>query len=343
MPRHDFGTLDGRVQTLEWDSPSLRGNGLGDPSRRAVAVHLPPGYDDGDADFPLFVDLAPFTGSGFKRLAWQAFGESAPRRVERLIAERAIGPVVTAYPDAFTSLGGNQYVDSPTFGNWERWLLDEMVPRVEEAFRVRRGGAHRAIYGKSSGGYGALVQGMRHGEAWGALASHSGDVGFDWVYRVDLPAAADAVRAAGGVAEFLAGVRDAPAVGGGDFHVLMTIAMAASYDPDPERPSVPRLPVDPYTCELDPERWAAWLRHDPLHLVEDAACRASLARLRTVYFDCGSKDEYRLHFGSRALARRLAAHGVPHVYEEHDGGHGGLDARLDVSLPRLYRAVAGEM
>lgn len=342
MPQHPFAPIRGRIETFSWDSPSLSGNLVGDPTERTVAVHLPEGYDDADRDYPLFVELAAFTGSGLKRLSWQAYGESVPQRNERLRAEGRIGPVITAFPDAFTSLGGNQYVDTPALGRWRTWIVDELVPRLEDRFRVRKGARHRAVYGKSSGGYGALVQGMRHGDRWAAVACHSGDMRFDLAYLPDLPGTLDLLATHDhDPVRFVRAFAEAPAVDGRALHALMTLALAASYDPDPAAPLGVRLPVDPETCTVVPERWNAWLAHDPVRMLDDPGCAESLRGLRALHLDCGNRDEYRLHFGLRSLVRRLVDLGVPHVAEEFDGGHSGIDHRLDVSLPRLYEAVSG--
>ncbi len=342
MPRHPFTPPRGRVERISIRSDALRGNLLGDPFDREIAVYLPEGYDATDRDYPLLVELASFTGSGLKRLNWRAFEESVPQRIDRLTAEGAIGPVVLALPDAFTSLGGNQYVDSPVLGRWETFVLREMLPRLEDRFRIRRGSRHRAVYGKSSGGYGALVQAMRHGREWRAAASHSGDVGFDLVYRPELPGACSTIAAHGGSIErFLEAVRAAPKLPAGAMETMMVLALAGSFDPDPASPPGLRLPVDLETCTLDPERWAAWLAHDPLAMASRPDGLDGLRALDLLYLDCGARDEYRLQFGTRAFARRLREAGVPHLYEEHDGGHFDTDARLDRSIPLLYRAVAG--
>jgi len=283
-----------------------------------------------------------FTGSGPKHIAWRCFDESVPQRLDRLAAGGKIGPVVTAFPDCFTSLGGNQYINSVAMGNWDDFLHVEMIPEIEKRFRVRRGPAHRAVFGKSSGGYGAIVQALRHGDRWGAVACHSGDIGFDIVYRRDIPAALDVLaRHEGGIPAFLDHLRSTNKIKGDEMHALMLLAMAATYDPDPEAPLGIRLPADPHTGELDGERWAAWLEHDPLILVERAECRESLRKLSGLYIDCGSRDQYFIHYGSRAFAKRLAADGIPHRYEEFDDNHSSVDYRMDVSLPYLYEAITG--
>ncbi len=342
MPTHPFQPPMGRLETLTIDSTALRGNLLGDPHVRDVAVYLPPEYDRSDDDYPVLVDLAGFTGSGLKHLAWRAFGESVPQRIDRLVSAGKMGPVVAVFPDAFTSLGGNQYVNSPAMGRWEDFLLDEMLPRIEAEFRVRRGPAHRAVFGKSSGGYGAIVQALRHGRQWAAAACHSGDMGFDILYRRDLPLALDVLAKYDGEAKrFVAHLRSAKKIRGSEMHALMILAMAATYDPDPTADLGIRLPVDPHTAELDPERWKRWLAHDPLVMVEGAEAQENLRRLKVLYIDCGSKDQYFIHFGSRSFVRRLSQLDIDHRYEEFNDDHSGVDYRMDVSLPVLYEAVNG--
>jgi enterochelin esterase-like enzyme len=340
MPTHPFSAPRGRVTRLTVRSDALAGNLLGDPAEREVALYLPQGYEASDTDYPLLVGLAGFTGSGFKMLSWRSFDENLPQRLDRLVAEDRMGPVILALPDAFTSLGGNQYVDSAATGQWERWLAEDVIPAIEEGFRVRKGAAHRAVFGKSSGGYGALVQGLRHGQCWAALACHSGDVGFDLVYRRDFPMLLDQLaRHDGSITAYVEQLRDARKIRGQEMHALMLLAMAASYDPDPQAPLGIRLPVDTRTCELIDERWQRWLAHDPLKMVRREECRESLRRLKGIFIDCGSHDQYALHYGNRALVRELEAAGIEHRYEEFDDNHSGIDYRLDESLPFLFAAI----
>ena len=342
MPIHNYSPLRGRIVEIRVDSAALKDNLLGDPTCRTVAVYLPEGYDDAGDPYPLFVDLAAFTGSGLKRLSWSAFGESVPQRLDRLIASGAMGPVVVAFPDCFTAVGGNQYINSAAVGRWEDFLIDDLVPALENSFNLRRGRDHRAVYGKSSGGYGALVHGMRHADVWGAAASHSGDVGFELLLRPEFPKALDALsRYKGDFQAFIANVRAAKKIRGGDFYALMSLAMSAIYDPDPQAFWGINLPVDLHTCELDEAKWARWLAHDPLTMIDDPACQAGLRSLKGLYIDVGSRDQYMIHYGTRALVCRLEAAGINHLYEEFDDNHSSTDYRLDVSLPFLYRALTG--
>ncbi len=47
-----------------------------------------------------------------------------------------------------------------------------------------------------------------------------------------------------------------------------------------------------------------WEEEDKAHLVN------SVPLLKLPYFDCGSRDQYMLHFGTRLLARKLTALGI---------------------------------
>jgi S-formylglutathione hydrolase FrmB len=124
-----------------------------------------------------------------------------------------------------------------------------------------------------------------------------------------------------------------------DLLLIMMLAMAATYDPDKSAYKGIRLPVDLETCRLDEESWARWLAHDPIHLVKRPECRENLRKLAGLYIDCGSTDQFHIHYGARMFVRDLAEAGIPHRYEEFDDDHTAVDYRMDVSLPFLYEAL----
>ena len=118
---------------------------------------------------------------------------------------------------------------------------------------------------------------------------------------------------------------------------VANIISFTTYDPDPKAPLGFRLPYHLETGERLEARWRNWLRHDPIHLV--GRHRASLRTLSGIYIDCGWRDQYHIHYGTRILSQRLAAAGIRHTYEEYDDNHSDVDYRMDVSLPFLYRAL----
>jgi hypothetical protein len=117
----------------------------------------------------------------------------------------------------------------------------------------------------------------------------------------------------------------------------MNVCMAATYDPDPKAPLGFRLPFNLDSGELIEARWRRWLEHDPILLVDKY--KANLSKLKGIYIDCGWRDQYHIHYGTRLLSLRLAEAGIAHTYQEFDDNHSDVDYRMDVSLPFLYRAL----
>jgi enterochelin esterase-like enzyme len=157
----------GTVVVLEHDSRILRDNPLGDPHIRQLAVWLPPQYDqrataDKGKHFPMLMDMAGFTGSGLSHIAWKNFSDNLPERAARLLHERKMAPSIIVFPDCFTALGGNQYINSSAIGRYADYLIKEIIPFVDREFRTIADRDHRGCFGKSSGGYGAIIHGMKY-------------------------------------------------------------------------------------------------------------------------------------------------------------------------------------
>ena len=339
MPMHTFGPIKGEIKIITINSKALEGNMLGDPSTRQVAMYLPPNWKESGKEYPLFVDLVGYTGSGFAHTNWKPFAESIPQRVERLVDEGKMGEVIVALPDCFTILGGNQYINSIAVGNWADFLIQEMIPEIEESFPVLKGKNNRAVFGKSSGGYGAIVHGMLYGEHWGALACHSGDMGFDSLFMGDFPKSVTHLEKHGGIEGFLEHVKSTKKMSHDDFHVLMMVAMGAFYDPDPDGPMGIRLPVDLRTCVLDETRWAEWLKNDHVIMIDRNDVQENLKSLKGIFIDCGFRDQYNLHFGARQLSDKMNKLGIKHIHEEFDDNHSSVDYRMDVSFPFIYNSL----
>jgi hypothetical protein len=362
-PRWHTGTL----VTLEHTSKVLKDNPLGDPYVRRLMAWLPPHYDEGATSgrgrrYPVLVDLAGFMGSALGHTAWKNFSENLPERLARLVHEKRMAPAIVVFPDCFTALGGNQYINSSAIGRYADYLTREIVPFVDREFRTRAARDHRGCFGKSSGGYGAIVHGMKYPHIWGAVADHSGDAYFEFVYGHDWPntltelakyrekpvmegrydLAKMSARTGRGlddgrVRRFLDKIWRKHRLSHAEGHALMNVCMAATYDPDPQAPNGFRLPFDLETGERIERRWRAWLKHDPVHMV--GAYARNLKTLRGIFIDCGWRDQYHIHYGTRVLSKRLRAAGVKHVYEEFDDTHSDIDYRLDVSLPFLTKAL----
>ena len=328
----------GRVVLERIESAALEGNAPGDPATRTVPVYLPPAYDEQPARrFPVCYVLSGFTGRGTMLLNDQAWTLPLDRRMDLLI-ERGCGEMILVLPDCFTRYGGSQYLDSSATGRYEEHLIHELLPWIDARYRTDPVRERRAIMGKSSGGYGALTQAMRHPEAFAAVASHSGDMYFDYCYRGDVPKLCSGLQRAGGLEPWLGAFEAALQKKQEDFTVLNMVAMSACYSPNPvASPYGFDVPCDLETGAFREDVWARWLALDPLHVLESRG--EALRAMRLVYLDCGTRDEWHLHHGARLFARRLRELGIEHEHQEFDDGHMNVGYRQDVSLPKIAAAL----
>ena len=318
-------------------SEVLRGNPLGDPFVRRVPIYLPPDYDASDTHYPVVFVLAGFTGRGVTHLNDAPWDETLPQRMDRLIAEGVVRPMIVVMPDCFTRLGGSQYLNSPAVGRYTDHIVQELVAYVDQNYRTLPERAYRAVVGKSSGGYGALTLGLQHPDVFGLVASHSGDLYFEHCYKPDFFGALRGLRKYGGLENFW---RTFPTIRPKDRDLnalLNIIAMSACYSPNATAPFGFDLPFDIETGELRAVVWARWLAHDPVERVD--ACADALRSLRLLHFDAGTRDEFNLQYGARIFAQRLAAHHIPFTHEEFDDGHFNIQYRYDVSLKAISRAT----
>jgi S-formylglutathione hydrolase FrmB len=333
-----------RIINEEFSSDLLRNNPLGDSSIRRMPVYLPPDYDEGEGRYPVVYLLTGFTGRGTLLLNDSAFEETIQERLDRLIRTGQIQPLIVVMPDCFTRYGGSQYLNSSATGRYEDYLIEEIVPFIDRHYRTRAEAVYRAVAGKSSGGYGAVVQAMRHPDIFGALACHSGDMYFDYCYKPDFVKFLNAtgrlsLQSPEALRQFLADFSPKmypkpPHF----FDVIHIAAMSACYSPNPAAPGGFDLPFDAVTGELRPEVWQRWLAHDPVTMLQDEKNSAALRQMKLIYLDCGNRDEYALHYGARIFCQRLAQLNIAYTYEEFEGGHRDIQFRYDASLKAISLA-----
>ncbi len=329
----------GRVVIDEIESRVLAGNPLDDPHVRRIPIYLPAGYDHGATRYPVIYWLHGFTGFGLSAVNANPWVPSLPECMDRVIAAGA-PPAILVMADGFTRFGGSQYLNSEATGRYEDFVADELVTHIDRRYRTLPSPAHRGIDGKSSGGYGALVLAMRHPDVFGAAASHSGDMFFEACYMPDFWKSCGIVAKHGGVDAFLRAFLEMPKKGGDAITAVNIAAMAMAYSPNPSRlPYRFDLPFDPQTGEIVEAVWARWLAWDPLRMAPGYV--GALRRLRLLYIECGSRDQYHLHLGARQLHRRLEALGIRHEHAEFDDDHTSINYRYVESLRRLCEALAG--
>jgi S-formylglutathione hydrolase FrmB len=331
--------LRGTLDKLVVESEVLGANPLGDPARRPLYVYRSPGA--GDAPVPAVYVIQGFTG---QLDMWFQRDPFEPTNIERYDAMFAAGespPGILVFVDAWTSLGGSQFLNSPATGRYMDYLCDEVVAFVDGRYPTIADRDHRGIAGKSSGGYGAMVTPMLRPDTFGALASHAGDSLFECSMLPRFPHIVRTMRDhfESSYEVFFEALERAPQF---DFHrfgeALEMYAYAAAYSPDPDDPTAPpRLPFDLRTGRLDEEVWALWLDHDPVRMVPRHT--PALRSQRRIYLDAGRSDEAFLDLGAQAVSDALGAEGIEHTLELFEGRHGGISHRYPRGVRELLKVL----
>jgi S-formylglutathione hydrolase FrmB len=334
------GDLAGRLDRHTVDSTLLRGNPLGDPHERPLWVYVPPGYDDSAERYPVVYVIQGYTGHLSMWANRTPFRQPFVETADAVFAAGAPGCVVV-YADAWTAYGGSQFVDSPGTGRYHSYLCDEIVPWVDEHYRTIADRESRAIAGKSSGGFGAMITPMLRPDLFGALATHAGDSLYELSYVPDF---GQAVRALRGydqdILAWWADFHTRPAfTKPEDATLLQALGVSACFSARED--GTPELPFDPATGVLRPEVWQRWLDLDPVRMVPRHA--EAIRSLRAVWIDAGKSDEYYLDVGAQAFRGELAKAGLPDervYFELFDAGHAAIDHRYPLSLAWLAERLA---
>lgn len=333
----------------DFESKALQGNRLGDPVVRKIPVYLPASYQTNpDKRYPVVFMLHGFTGNSSMWLNVQIYyTPTVPERFEKLVADGNSGEMILVFVDGFNGMGGSQYVNSVASGNYEDFVIKELVPFIDSKYRTT-GLRGRGVAGKSSGGFGSVYLALRHPDIFSAFASHAGDMYFEYCYLPDFP------KVVSGLAPFLHSTNPVGAFlakfaetenKGKMLDAMNMLAMAVCYSPledgDTSTPCGFELPFDIHTGEINWEIWRKWLEFDPVRMLDKPEYLAALKGMRGAYLDAGTKDEYNLHLGARIFVQKAHAKGVTNLHhEEFDAGHMNINYRYDNSLAYLYKALA---
>lgn len=309
------------------DSPHLRGSLVGDPSERHLFVCLPPGYESTGRRYPTAYLLHGFglrasvmaEGLDFEMSeAGPAPGVPMLPITDVMALLRAHRPdvdLVVVIPDGWSRYGCSQWVASSVNGDYESYVVEDVVGFVDSTYRTIEGPEGRGVLGLSSGGFGAYHLGSRHPDVFGAVAVLSGDCYFEYTHKPFVYRFYDDLFPEGRDA----GNRPAGPLPGSGWSAL-TYGAASCYSPNPAAAPHPvDLPVDFDTGEIVDAVWRRWLAFDPV--VNHRERADALRRLRGLLLDAGRRDEYGLHWGHRVLSAGLRRSGVPHELREHRGGH----------------------
>lgn len=305
---------EGRLVFDTVHSQALEGNLLGDSADRSVIVYLPPSYDTAPTKhYPVVYLLHPYLRHNTVWTDGCYQGFRVKDVLDSLITAGIVREMIIAMPDAYNLYQGSFYTNSPVTGHWEDFITRDLVAYIDSTYRTFQNAASRGIAGHSMGGYGALTLGMRHPEVYRAIYGMSAALGRNF----DL---AQQDSASWAITLNLKGMQDFLAAG---VPSQVTIAGAAAFSPNPNRPpfyvDFPFEFVNGQLKQVEPVV-NRWRKSNPLEVLDQY--RSNLLQMRGIGFDVGTSDQSKgIPVSTRTLHQALTKAGIPHVFEEYDGGH----------------------
>ena len=148
------GIAHGSLEMVEYDSKTVG-------TKRKMQVYTPPGYSK-DKKYPVLYLLH---GIGGDETEWQRL--CSPNIIlDNLLADQKVVPLIVVMPNGRAQKNdraeGDVFRSAPAFANFERDLLDDVIPTIESRYSVQADREHRALAGLSMGGGQSLNFGLAH-------------------------------------------------------------------------------------------------------------------------------------------------------------------------------------
>ncbi len=326
----------GVIHTLTVPAPSLRGNLVGDPDKRVVSIYLPPSYSKFPRRrYPTLYLLHGFGGDNYTTwIGGKLQNLNVRVSLDSLVRARKVGEMIVVMPNARNRFDGSFYANSPVTGNWEDFIVRDLVGYIDRRYRTIRSRSSRGIAGWSMGGFGALRLAMHHPELFSAVYALSpyGLTPADIIGRNMTKAWRVALA-----------LTDTSQLKGAGFLPELAMAVAAVYSPDTLHP--PFYFDFPVRAEGDSLVPIAEVIRKYSSVISEASDRARNLRQMKIGFDAGNSDGFTdIPVDVTALHRQLTKLGIPHSFEIFEGTHGNrLRSRLEnVVFPFFSTSFAAD-
>lgn len=328
-----------KLQNREFVSDALTDNLIGNDNVRQMQVYTPPGYDKhGDKEYPVVYLLhglpfseksfiwpklwEPWVGPPSPFIEGPDFPEEGFREwMDGLIAAQIVQPMIIVMPDASNVYGFSFYTNSVLNGNFEDFIVKDLMQYIDSNYRTVQGPEGRAVIGFSQGGYAAVKFGMLHPDKFGVVAGHTGLLYLDGMLVLGPVVAAENPDGF---------VGPDPA----KFLTSAAYAMSSAWSPNLYNPPfMVDLPFEYPSGAVIPEVRDRWLQYDVFTMLDNPDYLNNLKSLQGVYVDAGLQDELGMHDIVGAFAYKMTLYNVPHTFESFEGGHfNRMFSRLEISL-----------
>lgn len=155
-------------------SGGLAANVVGDSPIRRVLIYLPPSYPrERTRRYPVLYMLHGATSTPEEWLTGVYQGMNLKLTLDSLIAVGAVPDLIVVMPDANNVLEASFYANSPATGNWQDFVVHDVVRHIDGRYRTEAAPTQRALFGHSMGGFGALAIAFEHPTVFGLVYTSS--------------------------------------------------------------------------------------------------------------------------------------------------------------------------
>ncbi len=301
--------------SLKVDSQCLLKNPLKDVSVRYNQGLLP--REEGS--FTAVFVLSGFSSEGSKNFNFRSFENSFAEDLDAWALDKTLDPYIYIFVEAWTLMGGSQFINSAGCGRYEDYIVTELVPALKDSLPKGYKIKDSVVLGGSSGGYGALHLSSKYPDVFSKCFAIAPDVDFEVSLKQELYHLLYLVEPYGGFKETFKAVKSGLVnTKKRSFHQMINaMAMAACYS-TVDAEGVPDIPLNKDGA-WDENLWSLWLEKDPLFFLRERS--ESLKKLDTLHLTVGSSDQFLLQYGARKLHSMFKSFGVNHVFEEFEGNH----------------------
>ncbi|MFB0561379.1 MAG: alpha/beta hydrolase [Candidatus Lokiarchaeia archaeon] len=342
---------------------SLEGNPINSPADRGLHIYLPPGYFESEKErYPVVYFLHGYTGYDQKisitstkednknlpvklippeileQIDLDRFPSYA--KFDELITSGELDPFIFVQPDASLRLPhkdgakdffgavqtkGSFYLNSPYTGNFEDYIVKDVIGYVDANYRTIPDKQHRGLAGGSMGGYGALSIPIHHPEKFIATASLSpGNIDFDSLDLKLVVPIHEKVLGREWAEQYGVSLRD---------DILDTVDLVLSRD----NPLIPSIVRDDTGKTIDYNKEAAknWEKYDLNNMI-----RENPDALKEVHLLINSErnDEFGIAAITEKIHENLNELGIDHEFEIYSDPKAALTPHI---LGTAYQIIPG--
>lgn len=296
----------GSKERVKVYSLAIEGNLIGDSPERDVTVYLPPSYNyESDRQYPVVYMLHGFTDNDHQWFGWEDHWINLHEVIDQSLEDGSAKEMIVVMPNAYNTFKGSMYSSSPTIGDWETFITQELVNYIDYNYRTLPQKESRGLAGHSMGGYGTIRIGMKYSDVFSSIYLLSAccmeggvTTNVDFMHSL----------------ESITTIEQLPNAG---FGQMANLASAAAWSPNPNKaPLYLDLPFE--NDEVRQDIASKLAANRILYIIEQYI--PNLRNLKAIAMDAGLQDQG-ISNSTVKLHELLNSYDIAHTYESYEGNH----------------------